>query len=124
MGNSLPGNYRGNFQKNSKPSACCTAPPAVLDGGGSTSGFGDDYELLVRASAVLKSHRARKLAPWETRPENALVLSLSITRTFASRCLSSKANEPCTLLLTLLRALVCGRRLASLQFNEFGLGFF
>ena len=30
-------------------------PPAVLDGGGSTSGFGDDDELLVRASAVLKS---------------------------------------------------------------------
>ena len=30
-------------------------PRAVLDGGGSTSGFGDDGELLVRASAVLKS---------------------------------------------------------------------
>ena len=30
-------------------------PPAVLDGGGSTLGFGDDDELLERASAVLKS---------------------------------------------------------------------
>ena len=77
----------------SKPLACCTAPPAVLDGGGSTSGFGDDDELLVRTSAVLKSEPgARKLAPLETRSENALVISLSITRTFASRCLSYKAN--------------------------------
>ena len=62
VGNSLPGNYRGNFQKNSKPSACCTAPPAVLDGGGSTPGFCGDYELLVRASAVRKS-QGQKTGP-------------------------------------------------------------
>jgi len=28
----------------------------------------DDGELLVRASAVLKSQGRRKLSPWETRP--------------------------------------------------------
>ena len=45
-----------------KPLACCTAPPAVLVGGGSTPGFGDDDELLVRASAVLKS-QGQKTGP-------------------------------------------------------------
>ena len=34
----------------------------VVDGGGSTPGFGDDYEFLVRASAVLKS-QGQKAGP-------------------------------------------------------------
>ena len=36
--------------------------PRGLDGGGSTPGFGDDDELLVRASAVLKS-QGQKTGP-------------------------------------------------------------
>ena len=48
--------------------------------------------------------------------EGASILSLSITRTFASCCL--RPTRPCTLLRTAgAGLLVCGRRLASLRLN-------